>query len=235
MKKLASAFLVVMFMSVLCAYADISDQGKGYISVNSSSNQEIEPNQAEISIGIDTFDKSLKIASEKNKTIANNVYSSLKSCLGAGDYVKTGEYSVRAQYVYKDNTKIFDKYAVSNVVVVRTKNIQLVSKLIDTAIAKGATGIDNLSFKATNYDDVCNDMLAKLSKTAYSQANSVAKSLNTSITSIKSISTSCSMENNNYPIYYRAMGATDASNASTPISGGKLKLNSSIDASFYVK
>lgn len=216
--------------------AETIEKDKGYISVNESITKDISPNQAEISISIVTSAKSLKQASEDNKLIANKVYSNLKPLLGMSDYIKTSNYNAQPVYVYsKDHGRILDKYSVSNTVTVKTKSIELVSKLIDTAISQGATNVDSLQFTATDYDSECNAALSEITKKAQKKANTVANSVNSQITGIKSINVTCNTDNGPRP-YYAMLGKASMDNASsTPIESGKIKIYANIDASFYVK
>ena len=239
MKKLLLLALVSSAIVVgtnISTPAATAEKEEGYISVNASSTQEIAPNQVEITINIETSDKSLQKASDDNKVIANKVYSSLKPLLGTNDYLKTQNYSANPSYLYtKENKKVLDKYIVSNNVIVRTKTITLAPKLIDTAIAQGATNVNNLQFSTTNYDDACNDVLSDLTKKAYKQADTVAKSINSQILGTKSINLTCTPENNQRPYMYMAKGAMNDSVSSTPIESGKIKIYTNVDASFYVK
>lgn len=237
MKKIFASLLVILLTGALVATAETVDKETGYISVNFSTTKEISPNQAEISIKIETSDKSLQKASEENKTIAKQVYASLKLLIGANDYIKTSNYSARPEYIYtKDNKRVLDKYVVSNNVTVKTKSTDLVSKLIDTAIAKGATNVENLFFSTSDYDSSCNTALAELTKKASSQANAIASSINSKIIGVKSINASCNSDNVPRPYYaMMAKGMADNAAESTPIESGKVKINVNIDASFYVK
>lgn len=228
--------LIVILFAKLTTSAETVDKEKGYISLSFSSTKDISPNQAEITIGIETSDNSMKKAVEDNNTIANKVYSTLKPLLGSDDYIKTNNYSARPEYSYtKDNKKVLDKYVVTNSVVVKTKKTDLVSKLIDSSIAQGATNINNLQFSATNYDSSCNDTLAELTKKTYAQANSIAKSINSQVIGIKSINATCNTDNAPRP-YYAMMApcAKDIAGSSTPIETGKVKIYANVDASFYV-
>lgn len=229
--------LASMLFVGISANAEITDKEQGYISVSESTTKEIAPNQAEISIGIETSDISLQKATDDNKKIANKIYASLKTMLGAEDSIKTSNYSAYPHYTYtKEGKKNLDKYVVSNTVIVKTKNINLVSKLIDTAVSQGATNIAGLQFSASNYEDNYNDLLAELTKKAYNKANTVAKSINSQITGVKSINVNCNAENNYRPMYAMAKASMeDSAGASTPIESGKLKIYANVDASFYVK
>lgn len=245
MKKSLTAILAlftILFGAVSSCQANVSpvvEKDCGYISVNASSTKEISPNQAEIYFNIETYDKNLKIASAENKAIADKVYSALKSALNTekGDYIKTQGFSANPQYIYnKENKRVFDKYLVSNNVVVRTKNTAVVPNLIDIAIANGATNVNNLQFSVTDYDAAANEILADLTKKTYCQATAIANSISTKIVGIKSIDSSFTTENNERPMYkMMAAGRANDSSANTPIESGKIKVYANINASFYVK
>lgn len=238
MKKLLALIIALLAIGIVShsTMADTVEKDKGYISVNQSITKEVSPNQAEITFSIETSDKSMKKASDDNKLIANKVYTSLKRLLGALDYVKTNDYSAKPLYIYtKDNKKILDKYIVSNSITVKTKKMEIISNLIDTAIAQGATNVSNLQFSTTDYDSTCNEVLAELTKKTYQQAGSIAKSINSQIVSIKSINATCNPDSNPKPFYsMMAKGSMDSVSA-TPIESGKIKIYANIDSSFYVK
>lgn len=238
MKKLVF-FSVIAIVFVLLSHHNavaVVEKDEGYVSVNASSTKEVSPNQAEIVIQIETSDKSAQKASSDNKVIANNVYTSIKPLLEADDYIKTNKFTLRPQYTYsKDNKKTLDKYIAINSVVVRTKKIDVVSKLIDTAISNGATTIENLTFSSSNFESECNCVLSELAKNAYTQASAISKSINVNIVGVKSINATCNPENNSRSVYAMAMKSAVDSASATPIESGKIKIYANIDASFYVK
>ena len=242
MKKLLSTALVLSAITasmLLSSAAAVVEKDAGYVSVNASSTKEIAPNQAEITVNIETSDKSFQKASAENKVIADKVYSSLKALLNTenGDYVKTGNYSATPVYIYtKENKKVFDKYVVKNNVVVRTQNTELVSKIIDTAIAQGATEVNDLQFLVADYDSACSELLAGLAQKAYMQANIVAASIGQRIAGTKSINLTCNPDGGSRPRYMmRAKLSMDNASVNTPIESGKIKIFANVDASFYVK
>jgi len=242
MKKVLTSALVFSVIIVTTAFscrASVVEKDEGFISVNASTSKEVTPDQAQITVNIETSDKSLQKAAEDNKIIADKVYSSLKAILntGKGDYIKTNKYSANPVYIYtKENKKVFDKYVVLNNVIVKTKNIEIVAKLIDTAVASGATNVNDIQFLLADYDSACNDVLAQLTKRAYSQAVSIANSINSKIIGTKSISSTCNPENNPRPFYgMMAKSSMDSNSSATPIESGKIKIYANVDASFYVK
>ena len=54
------------------------------------------------------------------------------------DYIKTADFSATPIYNYVNKKRVFDKYEVSNTIIVHTKNIDKAGEIIDKAIAAGA-------------------------------------------------------------------------------------------------
>ena len=223
--------------------ADNND--KGHISVNTTANTEVSPDVAEISFAVQTSDlKSMQKATVANKEISDKVLGELKNLINTqnGDYIKTSDYSANPVYTYNEKKRVLDKYEVSNRVIVHTKSIDKVGKMIDSAIGAGATNVANLSFSVSNYEAQCNDLITIAAKKAKTRAEAIARAMNSSIIGISSVSTSCSANNYNQPRFYMAknMVADAAAGAameesSTSISNGVVKVNANVSASFFVK
>ena len=247
MKKytfLGIALVVTLLFFSMNANAS-TDNTKGTISVNTSANTEIAPDVAEISFAVQTTDtKSMQNAATKNKEISEKVYTILKSMISQenGDYIKTSDYSARPVYSYTNSKKNFEKYEVSNRVIVHTKSIDKVGTMIDSAINSGANNVENLSFSVSNYETQCNDLIAIATKKAKTRAQVIANSISESIMGISNISSSCNMNNFNPPRFYMAknmladVAESTASGAdSTSISNGVVKVSANVNATFFVK
>lgn len=129
MKKVIMAVAVMGLAAGLAATTVnaatvVNTDERGYISVNTSANTELSPDVVEISIAVKTEDnKSLQKATAQNKEISDKVYTALKGMINteAGDYVKTADFSAVPVYSYSGSKRNFDKYEVSNNVIVHTK------------------------------------------------------------------------------------------------------------------
>lgn len=249
MKKTLSTIIV---LSLIFGYATLSTQAitqntnetKGTISVSTSANTEVAPDVAEISFAITTSDtKSMQKATITNKEISDKVLTSLKEMLNTtnGDYIKTSNFNAAPVYSYSGNKKIFDKYEVSNKVIVHTKSLEKIGTMIDKAIESGATNVDNLTFSVSNYDTQCDQLLGIATQKAKNRAGIVAKNLSTSLEGIRTFDLSCNSNNYNTPRLYMAKNmlsavADEAAGSSpTSISGGVVKINANVNATFYVK
>lgn len=246
MKK---CFLIALALALVAGFVPISAKAvsdtveRGFISVNTTANTEITPDVADISIAVKTYDnKSLQKATTENKEISERVLASLKTLINTsnGDYVKTINYSASPLYTYSNNKRNFDKYEVSNTVIVHTKSIDKVGEMIDKAISSGATNVDNLALSVSRYDDECNQLLVKATQKARSRADLLAKSALTSVTGVRSLNVSCSANNSITPQYRMLaanMGSADmeAKSTSTSIEKGIVKVYATVNATFFVK
>ena len=127
MKKFLSAALIAAFAvgfvnaGTLKAAADVIE--KGFVSVTTTANTELQPDIVEINIAVQTEDsKSLQKATEENKLISDKVYSALSSMINKenGDYIKTADFNASPIYVYKNNKRSLEKYSVSNNIIIHT-------------------------------------------------------------------------------------------------------------------
>ena len=235
------AGLLIGGMSTQATVANTTNE-RGYISVSANANKEIASDVAEISIEIQTFDtKSMQKATLENKQISDQVYTAMKSMINPanGDFVKTADFNATPLYNYSGSKRNFDKYQVSNSIIVRTKKIKDVGAIIDKALELGATNINNLNFTVSNYDAECDELLSQATQKAKSQADVIAQSVTSTVSGIKSITGSCSNTNSSARVHYNLLEAKAAgsmsSDMATPIESGTVKIYANINASFYVK
>lgn len=237
---------VIVGLALGCASVQAISEGieRGYISVNTSANAELAPDVAEISIAVKTYDnKSMQKATLQNKEISEQVISTLKSMIDTskGDYIKTSDFSATPIYSYSGNKRNFDKYQVSNSVVVHTKSIDKIGTMIDKAIALGATDVNSLNFSVSNYEAQCNDLLTLAAKKASARANAVAKTVPTTLSGIRSMDVSCSTSNSSRPQYKMLMANrammmdSEAAGSSTTIESGVIKVFANVSATYFVK
>lgn len=251
MASLFSAVLLSTPLTLLPAGAisssnDVSSQ-KGYVNVSYTAEKEVSPDTVEISIAVRTEDKkSMQEAVNKNKELSDKIYSYLKSAINStnNDYLKTLNYSASPTYIYNNGKKSFDKYVVSNNIVVHTKSIDKISEMIDKSLTLGATNVDSLNFSLSEKDAQCSELLVSATKQARKRADIVAAAAGSSVTGIKSIETSCSVNNIYNGVNYarnslmmKAGGFADAAapEAAAPIESGVIKIYSNVNAKFYIK
>jgi len=243
--------LLIGTMLVIPAIAGTSpDKGCDRGTVNSSytAEKEVSPDTAEVSIAVKTEDpRSLSSAITKNKEISGKVYTNLKGMIDStkGDYLKTSNFSANPSYRYSAGKRIFEKYEVSNNIIVHTKNIDKISAMIDKSLGLGATNVDSLSFSLSEKDSVCANLLKEAAQKSKNRAELVASAAGTSVTGIKSLDTSCTVNRygssrnmyvSNKMMYAEATMDSSAAGGSTPdIEAGVIKVYATVGAAYYIK
>ena len=161
-----------------------------------------------------------------------------------GDYVKTSNFSASPSYIYNNNKRTLDKYNVSNNVIVHTKSIDKISTIIDKSLSLGATDVDSLNFSLSEKDTQCADLLSNATKQVKKRADIVATAAGSSVVGIRSIDTTCSLNNSSrYPVYRNSlmMAKSESMDGAAPeassvnIEAGTIKIYSNVNASFYLK
>ncbi len=213
----------------------------GYVSVSSSMTKEVDPSRAEVNFYIETTEKTAQQASEKNKTITNEVIAALKPEISGSDSIKTSAFVVRPDYYWtKDNKRNLNGYVATNSIYVVTSNIQNSGKLIDLALKAGATRVDSFNLTLDNPNKYCTSVIQEAVKDTQFKASSIAKTLGTSVIGVKSINTSCSTSpasNSAYRLMSKAVtdGASGEAALTTPIEAGKIKIYANVNASYNLK
>lgn len=249
MKKI---LLIAAVLGLIVLNAPLSTQAvtqvsneKGYISVSTSANTEVAPDVAEIALAVKTSDgKSMQKATQMNKEISDRVLFVLSSMLNTsnGDYIKTSDFSASPIYSYSGSKRNLDKYEVSNRVIIHTKSLDKIGSMIDKAIEAGATNVDNLNFSVSTYDSQCNELLGIATQKARTRATLLVKNLGTTLDGVKTFNANCNANNYNNARMYMAKNvissvAEDAAvgETGTTITGGVIKINANVNASFFVK
>lgn len=214
----------------------------GYVTVSSSLTKEVDPNRAEVTLYIETIEKTAQSASEKNKTVTNAVIAAIKPEISGADSIRTSAFVVRPDYYRtKDNKRSINAYVATNSIYVVTSNIQNSGKIIDLALKAGATRVDSFNLTLDNPNKYCTEVIQDAVRDTQFKAGSIAKTLGTSILGVKSINTSCNANpasNSAYRLYAKATMADAAGveeAASIPIEAGKIKVYANVNASYNLK
>lgn len=243
-------FIFLLSLMLLCSqnsvYSTINEQiteQRGFISTNAEKTKEVYPNIAEITFTKESTAKTIELASNENKIVIskiNKILETFKVNNPNSIEIKTGSYTVRPNYSYKNNKNQITGYTIINSITVKTKQTEIIGKMIDSALNAGADRVGSLSFSYENDGTICRDLISEATKEAQKTAITTAKSANQEIKGIKSISTGCYTQMNNSSVlrnYSAKAIQTDstAESIETTITPGKIKIRASVNADFYVK
>src|ERR1041385_7862188 len=147
-----------------------------------------EPNQAQIDIGVVTQARTAPDASKENAERLTRVLTEIKKILIKDDEVKTSGYSLTPNYRYPQGGKPeIVGYNASNTVRIKTTNLDLVSRLIDSGMQAGATNVNRLVFTLKDEQSAQLEALSAASLKARTKADAIAAALGLKIVRITSI------------------------------------------------
>lgn len=148
----------------------------------------VEPDQAEIDIGVVTQAKNALEAARQNADKLARVVAEIKKILARGDEVKTASYSLAPNYRYPQGGKPeIVGYTASNVLRVRTGALASVGKLIDGAMQEGANTIHRLIFNLKDEQAAQLQALRLASSKAKAKAEAMAEALGLKVVTVLSI------------------------------------------------
>ena len=204
------------------------------LTMNGVGSAQIAPDMAEITLGVITEAKDAAKAHSDNAAQAARVQAAVKALGVAERDIQTTRYDFSPIYDVKDNGRsVTTGYTVTNVVVVKVRNLANVGKVIDAALANGANRVDSLEFSASDPSAAKDAALADAARDARSKADAVARALGVRIVRILNVYADAQSPapRNFMPM----MMAKEAYDAATPISAGELSFEASVNISYVIE
>ena len=229
---MAQFIFVLMTMLIVPLSASAQDaDGKAKppsVTVNGEALVVVEPNQAEIDIGVVTQAKTAAAAGQENAAKLSKVVAELKKLLGPGDELKTTGYSLSPNYRYpkEGGSPEVTGYTATNIVRVTTGSLQNVSKFIDAAMQAGANQMQRLLFTLKDEEAAQREALRNATAKAKAKAEEVARALGLKIVRVLSVMEG---ERSFRPVMLEQFAARAAQvQAQTPIEAGTIQVRSAV-------
>jgi uncharacterized protein YggE len=177
----ASILLSVIALSQSAASAQESPNRVGPPSVRATAEATVvaKPDQAQIDIGVVTQAANAKAAADENARKLDLVIAALRKLLGQDADIKTISYALNPNYTYpkEGGQPKISGYSASNVIQVKTSDLNQVGPIIDAAYAAGANNIHSLQFNLKNDEAVRAQALREAAAKAKSRTEAIASAL----------------------------------------------------------
>ena len=215
----------------LVNYADTPQTLQKTISVSSEGSVKVKPDVSSINVGVQTENKSSKVAQQENATKMSKVMVVLKGLKIADTDIKTSQYTIYPIETYseKDQRSYITGYRVINTLEITIRDISKVGAVIDTVTANDANTVSNIQFTVADPDKYYLQALENATGKAKAKADVLAKQFGIKIGLPLQINEMSG--GYNPPIMYQSMDSMKAMNAApqaTSISTGKLEINASV-------
>jgi hypothetical protein len=238
MQNSTKTVLVVLSFMILLVGSCLADD-RGYISSQGTSQIEVAPDLATIRFSVVTEDRDVKNAQVSNKYLMDTVINSIIRVGANEEDIQTVGYNIYP--VYDDYSAFKPKvkyYQVSNVIVVETKNVELVGTIIDAAVENGANEVDSIQFGLSKDKErsIYMQLIPEAAQKCKTDAELIASALGVKITGLRD----ASMYRSGVPMYYEKWASSAVSYDSsvpmpTPIEPGQVTMSVSVSASFFIQ
>ncbi len=121
-----------------------------FITVNGVGQTSHTPDQAQLSLGVQTKARLAHEALEANSLAMTSVFEILKAEGVASDDMRTTRLSLQPIWERQNNSQTITGYQASNGIAVTVRDIDGLGALIDVATRAGANRIDSISFGLSN-------------------------------------------------------------------------------------
>lgn len=203
------------------------------ITVNGMGKVYVEPELANLSIGVESRAKTAGEASEKNKRDMDLVMKSLKAMGIKDEDIQTTDYSIFPdyQYIEKERRQIIVGYIARNMVQLKFKDIDKIGDILDTVTEAGANLIHGIRFTVEDSDKYKDEARELAVEEAKSKAEKLAKSANVRLGDLLSMKEEYRPEE--YYMYEeRAAMAVNMGGA--PISPGQLAITIMVQMQYEI-
>lgn len=227
--------LTLMIVMMMCA-TTFAEEKLPIIIVSGEGIVEATPDRATISVGVVTRAKNPSEVQSANAKAATSVINSIVALGIERKNISTGNYNFNPVYRHTDNgKKILEGYEASNSVTIIVDNLNLVGKIIDSALNHGANRVDSLSFGLRNKNAYQDEALRLAVLDAKRKAEICAAALGKNIVGVRNVSINSSQVSTprNYKMA-RSMAMEDAAEFETPIESGTLTCSASVHVEFEI-
>ncbi len=156
------------------------------IRVTGEATLAVQPDQAQIDIGVVTQAPTAQTAATENAQRLDAVLADLRSGLASSTEIKTTGYSVNPNYRYpkEGGSPTITGYTATNIIQVKINDLSLVGKAIDTATRSGANKIQRLEFTLKDERAAQIQALREAATKAKEKAEAIAAALKVRIVRI---------------------------------------------------
>lgn len=187
------------------------------ITVSANGTVQVAPDQASLTLGVDTRGPSAQDALSRNADKMNAVIAALKAQGVASKDIQTSNLSLSYD-------RESDSYTASHQLTVTTTNISGLGQILDAAVAAGANNSWGVSFGLQDPTVAQSRALKAAVAAGRAHADAIASALGVSISGVRSAS---EPTYTNYPVYASGAAAPVAA-APTPIQEGQLSISATI-------
>ena len=210
--------------------------GRGQIQVDGEGKATIAPDVAILRLGVEVTDATVAEARSKSATAMAAVMAALSENGVADTDVQTSHFNIWPEYSYREDTPKVIGYQVSNDLIVKARDLDNVSSVIDDVIEAGGDHIrfNGLDFVAEDMSSIMAELREGAVSDAKDKATHFAELAEVTLGDVVFLSDSVTSSASPYDSGFRLEAAMAAPSPATPISAGELEATMTIRVVFEI-
>ena len=222
----------------ICRAQDTADSNRPQphrLTVSGHADIKAAPDEATISIGVVTDDKSAVAAAHDNALAATRVRDAVAGLGVAEKDIQTSNYSVQPLTTggFNNEPQRITGYRVSNDVQITVRSLTKLGPILDGATSAGSNSVNGISFKVAHPSALHDAAIAEAVKDARRQANVACTAGDVHI--VATLDVNVSGASRPQPMYFaaRAMGGMAAA-PSTPVEPGQVTITADVTIVYQI-
>jgi uncharacterized protein len=184
MKTLSCGILVLATLAVgtrTLGQQPLNNDDRPKITVNGEAVVNVTPDKIVVTLGIETSDKDISLAKQKNTEIMKKTVAAIKECGVAEKNIETDRLSIEPRWSDEYQQKKFFGYYVRNSIVVTLNDVAKVEELVTRVLQAGVTQLHGIDFQTTEFKNYREQARELALKAAREKAEKMAAVLGESI------------------------------------------------------
>lgn len=205
------------------------------ISVTASEEVRVEPDIAEISIGIRTEDIEAEACRNENSLLTEAVVEAVKALGVEESSIQTSGLDLYPRYKWTGSEDVLNGYTMTTTLTVSDLPVELTGKVLTDAVGAGATDINSVTYLSSSYDEAYQQALEQAIQTARTKADVMAEAGGCAIAGVANIQENNYNQIGRYTDYTVNAAMMKADTAETVVQPGELSISAQVTVQFSIE
>ena len=225
-----AAFVLFSLLAVPSAFAQSA--GPPQIVVTGEGTIKATPDQAWVSIGVESRSKVSKDAQQRNAQAMTAIQQKIAGFGISKDAIKTTAVDLQLEFDYADGKQTPRGYVARNTIEVRVDDLAKLGEVLDAVVTSGATMIHGLRFDVKERAALEASALQRAVTNAMAKAGALAAGAKRAVDQIVKIEEIASVEPGPMP---RPFAMAARADAATPVAPGELEIRAVVRVTASIK
>lgn len=223
------SFITLLALLACATPSTAQEDVAPHIRVTGEATMSVEPDQAEIDVGVVSQAPTAQEASEANATKLDAVLTAVRNVVGSDAEIETTGYSLRPNYhrPRAGGEATITSYTATNLVRVTKVDVDSAGEVIDAAIGAGANNVERLHFTVADPESYRLRVLGDATRRARTKAETIATALELEIVRVQSVSEGTPVVVRPYEARTTMMQA-EAAAPPTPVEPGTVEVSATV-------